>query len=867
MIARLAVIGAIIAAPATLAGAQQPAVSLRVLHHFEGGGLVRPYAPLIRATDGNFYGTTHDGGTADFGTVFRMTPGGAITVLHSFTGGSNDGALPFAPLMQASNGLLYGTTYGGGALCQAPHIDDVPTPDEGRCGTVYTLTLGGVFTLLHAFDYVTEGGRPYAGLIEATDGNLYGTTVEGGAAGGGNSQYGTAFRMTPAGAVTKLYVFDNAPLPGHSKSVGTNPYAGLVQGADGNFYGVTSRFGAIFKMTPDGVMTPLHIFNSTTDGDTPRGSLVQGIDGSFYGTTTTGGTGAGAGSIFKITAEGAFALLHAFGGGALDGAFPNLGALVQAPDGNFYGTTTAGGAANRGTVFQVTAAGAFTLLHSFAGATADGAAPQAGLLRTADGNFWGTTSSGGQHNAGTAFMMNPAGAVSIVSLTGGIDGVRPHAGFIRATDGHFYGTTSAGGTSGLGTIIKMTSAGVVTVIHSFAGGPADGATPENGVIQANDGNFYGTTSAGGAFGAGAVYRMEPTGAVSLLHSFDSLAPIGVVQASDGALYGTTSQTVFKLTLAGTFELLHTLDSAPVVRSGNLLQANDGNLYGTTRSGSQGNAFGTGTIFRISTSGAFSVLHVFSSSGTEGTSANNGLIQGRDGFLYGTSRRGGQYGDSSNGYGVVFKQALDAPHVNLGYTVLHRFQPAPAAGRPFAGVLQAADGHFYGTTSTGGASGSGGVFRVTPDGSATLLHSFTGSGGAIPHAALVEAADGSFYGTTSEGGAFGVGVVFRVSAPFSDDPLAAGATARVAHITELRARIDALRVGVGLAPYTYSDSVLVAGTTVIKAQHIIDLRTALSQAYTAAGVTPPSYTDSAIAPGVPIKTVHVAELRMAVAARE
>ena len=297
-----------------------------------------PDAPLVQATDGNFYGTTRLGGTqssGSFGTVFKITPSGALTTLHSFD--ITDGDYPRAGLVQATDGNFYGTTYIGG---------------NNQGGTVFKITAGGTLTTLYRFcshlPGCADGLEPVAGLVQGADGNLYGTTNGGGAYG-----YGTVFKINLSGALTTLHSFDNSEFP----------YAGLVQGADGNLYGTTSGggaygYGTVFKITPSGMLTTLYSFCPAgfpcADGADPFAGLVQATDGNFYGTTFFGGTGGacstGCGTIFAITAGGTLTTVHSFD--ITDGSGPDA-PLVQATDGNLYGTTPSGGAYGPGTVFRL----------------------------------------------------------------------------------------------------------------------------------------------------------------------------------------------------------------------------------------------------------------------------------------------------------------------------------------------------------------------------------------------------------------------------------------------------------------------------------------------------------------------------------
>jgi uncharacterized repeat protein (TIGR03803 family) len=328
-----------------------PAGVLTTLVSFNGTNGSYPAAGLVQGSDGNFYGTTEYGGTnGNNGTVFQMTPTGALTMLVSFNG--TNGSYPAAGLVRGANGSFYGTTTYGGAR---------------GMGTVFEMTSAGVLTTLVSFDN-SDGAAPLAALVQASDGNLYGTTSQGGnltlnTGGYGNSGGGTVFKMTPAGTLTTLFVFDG--------SRGENPTARLVQGTNGNFYGAAAYggnlgldagygFGTVYKMTPAGTLTTLVLFN-LANGYSPSAGLVQGNDGNFYGTTDGGGAGGG-GTVFKMTPSGALTTLVSFNGAK--GNSPQA-PLVQGSDGNFYGTTTYGGAKGRGTVFQVTPAGVLTTLVSF----------------------------------------------------------------------------------------------------------------------------------------------------------------------------------------------------------------------------------------------------------------------------------------------------------------------------------------------------------------------------------------------------------------------------------------------------------------------------------------------------------------------
>jgi uncharacterized repeat protein (TIGR03803 family) len=324
--------------------------TLTTLVSFNGINGSYPFAGLLQGSNGNFYGTTEYGGTdGNYGTVFEMTPSGALTMLVSFNG--TNGSYPAAVLVQGSDGNFYGTTQSGGA---------------SGMGTVFQVTPVGVLTTLVSFNN-TNGSVPLAGLVQGTNGNFYGTTFQGGdlSIDGifNNSGAGTVFEMTPGGVLTTRVVFN-----GYN---GANPAGGLVQGTNGNLYGTAAiggnvslnagwGFGTAFKMTPGGTLTTLVSFG-LTNGYNPTAGLVQGSDGNFYGTTDGGGAG-GCGTVFQMTPAGVSTTLVSFKGA--NGNRPQA-ALVQGSDGNLYGTTEYGGANGLGTVFQVTPAGMLMTLVSF----------------------------------------------------------------------------------------------------------------------------------------------------------------------------------------------------------------------------------------------------------------------------------------------------------------------------------------------------------------------------------------------------------------------------------------------------------------------------------------------------------------------
>jgi uncharacterized repeat protein (TIGR03803 family) len=424
-----------------------------------------------------------------------------FTVLANFEGTDGDGANPYAGLIQATDGNFYGTTGYGGASSAC---------GTGGCGMIFKITAAGTLTTLHSFD-VTDGAYPQVALVQGTDRNFYGTTL-----GGGANGKGTFFKITATGKLTTIYNFEDS----YDSSVG------LVQGADRSFYGTsvyggassacgTGGCGTVFKISPEGRRTTLHSFDRM-DGYYPHAGLIQGTDGNFYGTTLYGGNSAcysGCGTVFKITPAGQLTTLHSFD--FTDGAEPSA-PLVQARSGNFYGTTLGGGANVRctpytgcGTVFEMTPAGKLTTLYSFESTrfyeNLLSYFAVARLVQGTDGNFYGTTYDGGNSNSsecfvpssygcGTAFKITPGGTLTTLYSFGSNNDAYPLDGLVQGTDGSFYGTTWVGGETN-----ELCESGCGTVFSISVGlGPFVKTNPTSGKVGARvtilGNNLAGATS-------------------------------------------------------------------------------------------------------------------------------------------------------------------------------------------------------------------------------------------------------------------------------------------------------------------------------------------------------------------------------------
>jgi uncharacterized repeat protein (TIGR03803 family) len=804
--------------------------SVSALVQFNGDNGSEPVAGLMQAADNLLYGAANVGGAYGYGTIFRCaTNATALTTLASFDG--TDGAFPSPVLVQGTDGYLYGTAENGGAY-------------ESGAGTVFRISTNGALTVLYSFNGTNDGAVPIAGLIQAVDGNFYGTTLLGGAL-----NEGTVFQITTSGVLTTLYSFTGG-------TDGAQPWGGLVQAANGNLYGTTQQGGTygdgtVFQIAPTGPLTTIAELDGF-QGATPEANLVQGPDGNLYGTAFSGGylgngtffsitnygllqiTGqplsesvySGANALFTVATSGSAALAYRWqqngtnltNGGGISGAstatlvISNVAAgnaalytvivtnafnsvtsmpamltvMVSQPiitgqpvsstnvvgtmatfsvsatgdgpllyewqengtnltdGGNISGSTMATLTINNLVVansgyYSVIVSNAltnvvssnalltvvpanlpsvaFTNLHLFAGGTSDGTGPDSALIQGKDGNLYGTASSGGSSYEGTIFRSSLTGTLTDFYSFSGAAGSYPNGGLIQTLNGNFYGTAQQGGANGDGALFRITNSTTVSLLYSFAG-TADGQGPVDSLVQGVDGNFYGTAFAGGTYTYGSVFQVLPSGTVNLLYGFTGIA--------DGA--------------------------NPVA---GLVQGSDGNFYGTTTSGG---AYGYGTAFSLNTNGALTILASFNY--TNGAVPLGGLVQANDGSYYGTTAEGGV-----NGYGTVFRLST-----NSGLATLYSFAGADGES-PEASLTQGNDGNLYGTTYAGGIAGQGTVFLITTNGGLRTLLSFNGFNGSGPESALVQASDGNFYGTTFVGGngyapssGGGNGTIFRITVP-------------------------------------------------------------------------------------------------------
>ncbi len=732
-----------------------------------------PQAELIKGSDGKLYGTTVAGGSVRQGTLYRVNQDGTgFVVIKSFGSVTNDGQRPSAAVIEATDGFLYGTTGEGGNF---------------GLGTVFRSDMAGSnFSVLASFDG-TNGAYPEARLLEASDGLLYGTTSGGGP---GTNDYGVVFRLHKDGTGFEV-------LKTFAGNDGANPEGGLLEATDGGLYGTTlfgggtnipgwtstisSNVGTLFRLEKDGSgFSVLHHFYRypsgsvpvlvQTNGYFPYGEVVQGTNGFLYGTTSAGGR-QNSGTVYRINTNGAdFAVLRELTNST--GAI-SLSGLALATDGRLYGTTFDGGTNGGGVVFRIDQDGSnyLTLTNIVLG---QGAA--AGLVESTDGDLIGTTKLGGVAGEGTIFRIQKNGAGFTVlrqfSAAGG-DGESPYAGLLHASDGLYYGTTRLGSEQGAGCVFQIDALGRA---YQITAALPVGANPTASVIESANGVFVGAGINDGTGGHGAIFSLNPTGPdLTTLHDFAPgvdgyYASAALTRATNGYLYGITAQggtgfrgILFRLTPDGSnYTVLHQFDPGGLNPMQPLLQASDGRLYGTTYVSYLNTTYSNaanGCIFRIDLDGTnYTLVKTFDNRLTTGANPMSPLLEGNDGMLYGTTYSGG----TTNDAGVVYRVNKDGS----GFQLLHAFLGVAGDGRhPCGSLVEAADGTLYGTTERGGASGQGTLFQLNKDGSGyAVLASFDASTGAYPRGGLTSGPKGALYGTTDQGGPSDAGTIFRFGDP-------------------------------------------------------------------------------------------------------
>jgi uncharacterized repeat protein (TIGR03803 family) len=622
--------------------------------------------------------------------------------------------------------------------------------------------------------FARAGESPMARLVYVpTAGKFFGTTSTGGA-----YDKGTVFSYTIEGTYTTLVSFSG--VDGSAK--GDAPDAGLVLGADGNLYGVTTAGGAndcgtIFRMNTAGSLTTLIEFTGMTGaakGSAPN-ELTLASDGDFYGTTQAGGA-TDHGTVFRLNLP--FLIFPASvttltelkgptgAAGTPRGSMP-VGALVSNGS-QLYGVTAFGGTPDLGMVFRVSTGGTWTAMAQFTGTAGGvrGANPAAGLVLHSDGSLYGTTEFGGSEDAGTVFRIATTGAFAFTPLHSFDDtnGACPAGALVMGADQALYGTTSAGGAEGAGTIFRIDTMAphTLTVLESFTGqsGAMPGAVPRAGLILGPGGDWFGTTSAGGPGDYGTLF------ALAAQQQCISIASLGNAQGwlpAGGVTVDATGGFLLPLTeggLNGGGTLVRRIgntttveasfgDSLGTPASGSLVRGG-ADFYGVTRSGGVNNR---GTFFRYTPGSGVTTLADLSTS--TGAAPEGPLTLGPDGRLYGVAREGG----------AANRGAIIRFDVSGTVTTIVSFTGTDGlfkGTRPRGSLALATDGTFYGVTEAGGTNDRGTIFQVTTAGTFTTLHQFGNVGPATPRAGLRQAPNGILYGTTARGGAGNFGTVFQIT---------------------------------------------------------------------------------------------------------
>ncbi len=757
----------------------QTGTSYRVVTDFGTSEGYYTEGPVVRLDDGTILGSARYGGAKQRGTVFVVPPIGLARTLHDFTGkmaSDDDGSGPRGGLIRGSDLAFYGTTWQGG---------------KHGAGTIFRVTLDGEYTRLFSFgeSSVTlpcrnTGSEPLGGLLETSPGVFHGTTQRGGEYGNG-----TIFRArVPQGAtaaeVECLHSFGagEGAWPGGTlaESVGSGGLT-LVGTAP---YGGENNCGTAFKFDVGlDEFSVLHTFHGGADGCHVSGVLTEDQPGVFYGVTQDEGIAQGeegGGTIFRVTTAGQYAHLYTFPYPNPDekrlfpdGAHP-IGGMVKRVEGGttmLYGAARNGGWRQSGTLFRLALGPGnpeVSTVFEMPGERYP-SHPLAALFLGSDGDLYGTTAGGTEDEKGfqraSLFRYRP-GVPPEFEVLHAFDFAASHpaAGLVAGPDGALYGTTSDA-------VYRVDEQGQTWVLR-----PLSSNDEQGGLTMANSGSLYGILH-GGQFSAadnGSVFTISPSLTFSTVHSFGAGEPLrgprGSLAQVDGAFYGLASaiapfgDVLFKVSTSGDVSVAHRFAAGlEGVDSTSPTAGADGRLYGATRDTGLATASDPccGTIYSVDPGVDGLIIHARLSEAV-GYDVRGSLVQARDGALFGTASRGGEFG-----FGTVFR--VD-PSTN-DIKVIHSFTGGADGAYPFAGLIEGADGALYGSTPEGGLTpdaevGAGTVFRIARNGGLTTLHTFDARswGEYAPYGALFEATPGEFYGTARDGGPTGRGAVFRLSVP-------------------------------------------------------------------------------------------------------
>lgn len=680
-------------------------------------------------------------GGNDVGTIFKTTENGdSLTVVHSFE--YYPGKSPkYTNLCKADNGKLYGMTASGGL---------------GN-GVIFEYDqVTNTYTRKFNFDGTVNGRTPNGSLIKGNNGKLYGMTSMGGV-----NEKGVLFEYDP---VTNMFVkkFD------FSQPMGSNPQGSLLLADNGKMYGMTSNgggtLGVIFEYDPNtNVYTKKQEFHNT-NGASPIGSLIQAANGKLYGVTTEGGQNDN-GVIFEydIISDSLRPILSMTD--ALYGQY--YVSMIQASNGKFYGLTTNGGETGEGTIFEFDMSIPQYFCTSFG--SGKGSFPTGTLIEASNGKLYGTTTCNSQTSTGVIFEYDTSTHQYIkkVDFSEVSTGAEPGGALLQDSTGLMYGLTTAGGATGYGVLFEYDLANNILTKKVDLSGAPDGNFPYGSITQASNGKLYGMTYYGGEISDNGVlfeYDM-PTGTLTKKYEFSNTS-IGqypyfsaLVETSNGKLYGTTSAggasgagVLFEFDpLADTLiKKINFGGTNGVQPRGKLLIAANGKMYGMTSSGGTN---GIGVLFEYNPSTNILTNKLNFSASANGSTPYGSLIQATNGKIYGMTQLGGSYG-----YGIIFEYDT----ATSTFLKIMDFDGTLKGRSPYGSLLQASNGKLYGMTKLGGTNNQGVLFEYD-----LLTSTFTkkldfdsASTGAFPYGSLIQAINGKIYGMTTAGGAYDRGVVFE-----------------------------------------------------------------------------------------------------------
>jgi uncharacterized repeat protein (TIGR03803 family) len=670
-----------------------------------------PKSHLFQASDGKLYGMTSSCCVFDaYGIFFRYDP---VTKEYNKLFDFNDtinGSIPQGGLIQGADGKIYGMTEKGGLH---------------NWGVIFQLDpITLTFKKKFDFDDAVTGSGPQGTLLLASDGKMYGLANTGGA-----NDYGTLFQFDPSsGAFAKKFDFD-----GNAR--GGNPLGTLIQAKNGKLYGMTSAggindFGAIFEYDPTtSTYTKKFDFDGAANGAYPYGSLLEGTDGNFYGLASSGGTN-NFGVLFQYNpSTSSFAVKFNFDD-AVSGSLPQS-SLILAANGKLYGNTENGGTYSDGVIFEYDIATAtYTKKAEFNNdEKQNGREPMGSLMQAKDGMLYGMSYIGGSSNVGVLYKYDPATSTlsKEFDFHGAVNGNAPVSALTLASDNMLYGVTQLGGINNAGAIYQYDPTFNVYKKKFDFDAKVSGSTPTGTLLQASDGKFYGTCAYGGSHDKGVLFQFDAvTNAFAVKQEFDGLngaSPTGeLIQAGDGKIYGMTVE-------GGTTEDGVLFQFDPVTSNyvkkfdfnstgsgkyptGGLTKGDDGKLYGITTAGGVNTTAdlidGLGVLFQYDP-----VTNVYNKkidfdANTIGSAPVGTLVKAKDGKLYGMTTTGGDTTTSPNGFGTLFQ--FDPLTAVISEKFRFSFQNGIS---PNGSLIQASNGNLYGLTNSGGAYNSGTMFQFDP----------------------------------------------------------------------------------------------------------------------------------------------------------